>query len=65
MNFNVSDPVRFKTSSRLGVGLNRWSQLGKVIAVHQYPGQGELMADISFGNNGIERGIRVHELEHA
>ena len=65
MNFNVNDTVRFKTSSMMGVGLNRRGQIGKVIAVHQYPGQGGPMVDITFGDDDIERGIRVHELEHA
>lgn len=65
MNINVNDTVSFKASSMMGVGLNRRGQIGKVIAVHQYPGQGGPMVDISFGDSDIERGIRVHELKSA
>ena len=63
MQFKVNDVVRFLALSRIGIGLKRQGQVGTVVAIHDYPAQGGPVVDVSFGGNGIERGIRPHELE--
>jgi len=62
----VHSLVQFRPNSRLAVELRRVDQVGKVIRLLDLPGQGGLVADVSFDsfpNAGVERGIRVHELE--
>jgi hypothetical protein len=59
---SASDKVRFIATSKLAVGLKLRDQVGVVVEVHDYPGQGGLVVDVRFGDN-LQRGIRMHELE--
>jgi hypothetical protein len=65
MDFKVGDNVKFKRSSWLGAGQQRQGQIGTVIEVRDdLPAQGT-RADIKYADGGIERGISVHQIEHA
>jgi len=64
MEFKVGDKVKFKPSSLLGHGQERQGQIGTVTAALELPAQGSRV-DLKFDDGGIERGISVHQIEHA
>jgi hypothetical protein len=61
--FKVGDRVRFRPAAVAGA--HRQGQVGTVIAIADPPAQGGPVVDIRFDRDQIERGIRVHQLEHA
>ena len=66
MDIKKGDRVRFKRSSTLGIGQQRQGQIGNVVKVYDdLPAQGGPKVDIEFADGGIERGISVHQMEHA
>jgi hypothetical protein len=61
-DFKVGDRVRFKPG--LASGALRQGQVGTVIAVNDPPAQGGPVVDIRFKDGQIERGIRIHQIQH-
>ncbi len=68
MDFKIGDKVKFKKSSTLGALRQRQGQgqIGTVTKVYNnLPGQAGPKVDIEFADGGIERGISIHQIEHA
>ncbi len=70
MDFKIGDKVKFKKSSTLGALRQRQGQgqgqIGTVTKVYNnLPGQAGPKVDIEFADGEIERGISIHQIEHA
>ena len=68
MDFKIGDKVKFKKSSTLGALRQRQGQgqIGTVTKVYNnLPGQAGPTVDIEFADGEIERGISIHQIEHA
>ena len=68
IDFKIGDKVKFKKSSTLGALRQRQGQgqIGTVTKVYNnLPGQAGPKVDIEFADGEIERGISIHQIEHA